>query len=88
MDACVRFKVRHLTDMDLLRVDINRREVTEDRLSLIPHDGEGFLYAQCSLEEGTLCHGLNDIGFAFRQGNSPVSMDVVIQEVEIRVVPR
>lgn len=88
VDAFVRFKVHRLTDIGLLRVDINNREIPEDKLSLIPHGGEGFLYARFQLEEGMLRDGDNEIGFAFRDVCAAVNRDVIIQEVEIRVVPR
>ena len=87
-DACVRFKARGLADVGSLSVGVNSQEVPVDSLSLIPHAGQGFLYAQFPLRESMLRDGANEIGFAFRDGGATVKGDVIIQEVEVRVVPR
>jgi len=89
-DARVRFKARHLACLEALCVDVNGREIPPDRLSLVPHDGEGFLYVEFQLEDGMLREGDNEIGFAFRENSDCVFTCTVtiIQEVEIRVVPR
>jgi len=87
VDAYVRFKARHLTDVASLRVDLNGQEVLQEQLSLIEHEGEGFLYVQFPLEEGMLLNGENEIGFAYRAGTSVFETDVIVQEVEVRVVP-
>jgi len=84
VDACVRFKARQLAEIESLRVDVNNREVPADSLALIPHDGEGFLYAQFRLEDGVLRSGANEIGFSLRGECTDVNREVIIQEVEIR----
>ena len=74
--------------MASLRVNLNGEEIPQERLSLIPHDGEGFLYVEFRLEDGMLADGDNEIGFAYRAGTPVFDTDVIIQEIEIRVVPR
>jgi hypothetical protein len=87
LDACVRFKALHIAELSRLRVDINNQEVPPEGLSLIPHGGEGFLYAQFWLKNGILREGANEIGFSFRDGCTAAEREVIIQEVEIRVLP-
>ena len=87
-EAHVRFKARGLEDIRSLIVDLNGKEIPESDLSLIPHDGEGFLYVQFGVNEDMLRDGDNEIGFAYRAGCPVFQSDVIVQEVEIRVAPR
>jgi hypothetical protein len=87
-DAYVRFKARHLNDLGSLRVDVNKTEMSPESLSLVPHSGEGFVYAQFQLQDGIIHDGDNEVGFAYRAGSPVFDTDVIIQELEIRVVPR
>ncbi len=86
-EASVRFKARRLTDIRSLCVDVNDQEIPTDKLSLIPHKSEGFLYAQFPLEDGMLRDGANEIGFTLRD-DPAVTENVTIQEVEVRVTPK
>ena len=86
--AHVRFKARHLDDLGSLRVDVNGAEIPLQRLGLIPHAGEGFQYATFELGDGMIRDGDNEIGFAYRLGTPVFDRDVIVQEIEIRVVPR
>jgi hypothetical protein len=83
--AFIRFKARCLTDIAYLKVDINNNEVSNNSLSLIPHNGEGFLYVTFELKDGMINDGINEIGFTFRGECAATSRDVIIQELEIRV---
>ena len=83
-DATIRFKARRLVDIGSLRVDVNGQVIPAEKLSLISHEGEGFLYAQSPLEDGMLRDGANEIGFSLCDD---VNENVIVQEVEIRVVP-
>lgn len=86
VDASVRFKARHLADLDSLRVDVNNRAVPATDLALISHQGEGFLYVQFPLADGMLRDGDNEVGFSLADG-AAVESETVIQEMEIRFVP-
>ena len=85
VDAWVRFKARHLDNIGSLLVDVNGKEVSTKGLSLIPHKGEGFLYAEFRLQDGMLRDGWNEIGFALREGHAVDGENVIVQEAEIRV---
>jgi hypothetical protein len=87
-DAHVRFKARYLDDIASLRVDVNGKEIAQSRLRLIPHEGKDFLYVTFQIEEEGLVDGDNEIGFAYRLGTPVFDRDVIVQEIEIRVVPR
>jgi hypothetical protein len=85
--AHVRLKARRLTDPRMLRIDVNGRQIATELLALIPHGGEGFLYIQFPVEEGMIRDGTNEIGFALNQECTALNSDIIIQEVEIRVLP-
>ena len=87
-EATVRFKARRLADIRSLQVDVNEQVIPADKLSLIPHEGEGFIYAKFPLEDGMLCDGANEIGFALRDHAPAVTENVTVQEVEVRVLPK
>lgn len=86
-DVSVRPKARPPADLRALRVDINGCEVPPDAFSLLKHDGEGFSYVQFPLRVGLLRDGDNEIGFALREGARVPCSRVMVQEVEVRVVP-
>ena len=86
VDASVRLKVRHLADIGSLLVDVNNRLVSPEDLSLISHQGEGFLYVQFPLAQGMLRDGANEVGFSLAAGATAETGKIIIQELEIRVV--
>ena len=88
VNACVRFKARHLAEAGSLRVDVNNRAVAPESLSLISHKKKGFLYIQFPLTEGMLRDGANEIGFALADGAATENGTIIVQEMEIRVVTR
>jgi hypothetical protein len=67
---------------------VNENEISSGDLSLLPHEGGEFLYVQFDLEYGMLRDGTNEIGFAFCEEHSECMCVVIIQELEIRIVPR
>ena len=66
---------------------INNRAVPASDLALIPHQGQGFLYVRFLLADGMLRDGANEVGFSLVDGATGENGEVVIQEMEIRVVP-
>ena len=88
VEASVRLKARHLSDLSSLRVDVNNRAVPAADLALIPHQGQGFLYVRFPLADGMLRDGANEVGFSLVDGATAENGEVIIQEMEIRVVPK
>ena len=87
VDASVRLKARKLAQIADLHVDVNGVKVAAGDISLIPHRGAGFLYLQFPLRRGMLRDGENELGFILHDGGAG-GAPVIVQEVEIRVIPR
>jgi hypothetical protein len=83
-NAHLSFKARNLVDVVELSATINGRKIPSRKLSLIPHNASGFLHLQYSFDSDDIRDGNNEITFSL---NHHGAEDVIIQEIEIRVLP-
>lgn len=83
-NAVLTLKLRESTSLDLMRVDLNGRELDQADAAYTTF-GYEYSTLEFRLDQGALTHGENEISVALLSRPSNLSSDVVIEGVEVAV---